>query len=202
MRALRLEEEELDTSRDESIDSSTTDNKFSSASDTVRMSNCKSESTKRISRSKEDRILDALANAKTVRISNCKSESTHEEQEGNGDSVHESMMDSMMAEGNVSAKIINTIASEESEKCTIYHDSRDSLHEQTMEIIRKEKVERDKVKRNVSRRKIPSATFESSQFTEEDGLMVLKRRSNRSSHHAGNSRGVDWRHTSFNASSA
>lgn len=214
MRALRLEEEQLDINSDESFDSSTTANKQNVGNPRY----IKHASTIRRSKSNEDtsdvrrRILvDTLATAKTVRMNNCSKipkarakslEPTHLSASAKcGESVHEAIM----------ASIINdeaTVSDEESEDSRTYHDSRDSLHEVTMAIIRNEHAERSKVQHSTVRRtlsglKVPSAVFESSKFIEEDGLMVLKTRSARKNHrHADNSSSDHWRRRSFNASSA
>ena len=113
MRALRLEEKQLDINSDESFDSSTTDNKQNAGN--PRDIEHTSKTTRRF-RSNEDpqitvrrRILvDTLTTAKTVRMNNYyKSKSRYEEQEDDGDSVHESIMTSMMA---TSTRTIKTTA--------------------------------------------------------------------------------------------
>lgn len=191
MRALRLEEEQLDIASDESFDSSS-DNTSNVGNPHVVVKHGSNEI--RRSKSTEDtrdvrrRILtESLATAKTVRKNKvprdrAKSlEPIHLSLSAKcGDSVHESIM----------ASIVNdkaAISDEESEGSTAYRDSRDSLHELTMEIIRNEHAERSRihhssVRRSLSGLKVPSAVFESSKFIEEDGLMVLKTRSIRKNH--------------------
>lgn len=215
MRALRLEEEQLDINSDGSFDSLTTDNQQNVGNPR----DIKHASTIRRSKSNEDsrdvrrRILtESLATAKTIRINNCSKipkarakslEPMHLSNSAKGEeSVHEAIWTSII--NNEAA-----VSDEESEEgSAVYHDSRDSLHEVTMEIIRNEHTERSKVQQSTIRRtlsglKVPSAVFESSKFIEEDGLMVLKTRSTRKNHrHADNSSSNDWRRRSFNASSA
>ena len=214
MRALRLEEEQLDINSDESFDSSTTDNKqnVGNRRDIKHAPKIRRSKSNEDSRDVRRRILtESLATAKTIRMNNCSKipkarakslEPMHLSISAKGEeSVHEAIM----------ANIINdkgAISDEESEGSAVYHDSRDSLHEVTMEIIRNEHAERSKVQHSTIRRtlsglKVPSAVFESSKFIEEDGLMVLKTRSTRKNHrHADNSSSNDWRRRSFNASSA
>ena len=206
MRALRLEEEQLDIASDESFDSSSDNTSnvgnphvVKHGSNEIRRSKS-TEDTRDVRR----RILtESLATAKTVRMNNCKNKVPRDRAKSLepihlslsakcGDSVHESIM----------ASIVNdkaAISDEESEGSTAYHDSRDSLHELTMEIIRNEHAERSRihhssVRRSLSGLKVPSAVFESSKFIEEDGLMVLKTRSIRKNHrHADKSSSDDWR---------
>ena len=219
MKALRLEEEQLDIDSDESFDSSTGSKQkvgdprdVKQGSTMIRRSKSNEDSQATCTRR---RILaESLATAKTTRINNCESKSTQEEHEDDDEdeeSVHESIMASIASEkhaaplqyksSKTSTRTIKTAASAPPEE--IYHDSRDSLHELTMEIIRNEQAERARVapKRISSGLKIPSANFESSLFIEEDGLMLLKARTSRKNRHAA-SHGIDWRHRSFNASSA
>ena len=213
MRALRLEEEQLNINSD-SFDSSTTDNKqnVGNRRDIKHAPKIRRSKSNEDSRDVRRRILtESLATAKTIRMNNCSKipkarakslEPMHLSISAKGEeSVHEAIM----------ANIINdksAISDEESEGSAVYHDSRDSLHEVTMEIIRNEHAERSKVQHSTIRRtlsglKVPSAVFESSKFIEEDGLMVLKTRSTRKNHrHADNSSSNDWRRRSFNASSA